>query len=56
MLVDVYNHVYVNKVFMIVCVDKFSECYGGHDGGFFLASWRYQRIAICLIRLGVYRA
>lgn len=32
MLVDVYNHVYVNKVFMVVCVDKFSECYGWHEG------------------------
>ena len=36
MLVDVYNHVYVNKVFMIVCVDKFSECYGGHGRVSFL--------------------
>lgn len=37
MLVDVYNHVYVNKVFMVVCVDEFDEALG-HNSSFLVAN------------------
>ena len=37
MLVDVYNHVYINKVFMVVCVDKFDEVLG-HNSSFLVAN------------------
>lgn len=37
MLVDVYNHVYVNKVFMVVCVYEFNELLG-HNSSFLVAN------------------
>lgn len=37
MLVDVHNHVYVNKVFMIVFVDEFDEVLG-HSSSFLVAN------------------
>ena len=37
MLVDVYNHVYVNKVFMVVYVDEFDEALG-HNSSFLVTN------------------